>query len=72
MKEKLASPPVLALPSNDLPYYVDTDACDKQIGCVLQQKYPDKTIRPIGYFSRSLIHVERNYDTTERECLGIV
>ena len=52
LKEKLASPPVLALPRNDLPYVVDTDACDKQIGCVLQQKYPDKTIRPIGYFSR--------------------
>ena len=44
LKEKPASPPVLALTRNDLPYVVKTDAFDKQIGCVLQQKYPDKTI----------------------------
>ena len=32
----------------------------------------DGTIHPIGYFSRSLNKAEKNYDTTQRECLGIV
>lgn len=72
VKLALTSPPVLALPKLGLPYVLDTDACDVQIGCVLQQEYSDNTIRPIGFFSRTLNKAERNYNTTQRECLAIV
>ena len=35
LKEALASPPVLRLPQENLPFSVDTDACEYQIGCTL-------------------------------------
>ena len=72
LKEKLQSPSVLALPRAGLPYVLDTDANDTQVGCVLQQKYEDNSLRPIGYYSRTLNDTEKKYDTTERECLGII
>lgn len=31
-----------------------------------------KILRPIGYFSKTLTDTERNYDTTEKECLAII
>ncbi|NJR72361.1 MAG: hypothetical protein HC782_04925 [Gammaproteobacteria bacterium] len=51
---------------------LDTDACAVQVGCVLLQKQPDDTVRPIGYWSLALNDAERRYDTTQRECLAIV
>ena len=73
LKKNLFSPPVLALPRAGLRFILDTDACDVQLGCVLLQDQPDsKTPRPIGYWSRTLAPAERNYDTTNKECLAIV
>lgn len=76
LKEKLTSDQVLTIPKPGLKYVVDTDACDKQLGCVLMQErpYDDGKIvrRPVGYFSRALTAPECNYCTTKRECLGIV
>ena len=72
LKERLTSPPVLALPRRDGHLTLDTDACARQLGCVLLQTQPDGTDRPLGYWSRSLSSAERNYDTTERECLAVV
>lgn len=72
LKSALASPPVLALPQTDLPYVLDTDAGDIQIGCVLMQQQEDKTLRPLGFFSKTLTETEQAYDASERECLAIV
>ena len=63
---------MLALPRRDGHLTLDTDACARQLGCVLLQTQPDGTDRPLGYWSRSLSSAERNYDTTERECLAVV
>lgn len=52
LKTALVNPPVLTLPRSNLPYVLDTDSCNKQLGCVLMQRYFDKSLRPIGYFSR--------------------
>ena len=41
LKEALAKPPVLCLPRSDLPFSIDTDACEYQVGCALLQTYPD-------------------------------
>ena len=72
LKDALISAPILALPRPGLPYSMDTDACDYQVGVVLLQLYPDGTRHPIGYWSRSLNDAERNYSTTEKECLAVV
>jgi transposase InsO family protein len=72
LREKLLQPPVLALPRKEGRYVLDTDASDHQIGSCLCQEHPDGLRHPIGYWSRSLTSAERNYSTTEKECLAIV
>ena len=72
LKEKLISPPVLAYPSFDHPFCLETDASIKGIGAVLSQPQPDGFVHPIAYASRSLSAAERNYSITELETLAVV
>ena len=73
LRNHLINPPILALPKVGKKYIVETDACDEQVGCVLlQEQDTEGDFRPIGYWSRTLNPAERNYTTTERECLAIV
>lgn len=72
MKNSLVKPAVLALCRSDLSYVLYTDACDKQLGAVLMQRYADNSLRPTGYYSRSLTAAKHDYDSTERENLSIV
>lgn len=72
LKAALATPPVLTLPRQDLPFSEDTDACDEQVGCALMQKHEDGTRHPIGFWSRTLSLPERNCNTSERECLAVI
>lgn len=71
-KQSLKTPPVLALPRDEGKLTVDTDACDKQIGCVLLQEKPHGTTKRIGYWSRSFHYTERRYEMTHRECFAVV
>lgn len=48
LKAKLIEPTVLPLPQSQGDYTVGTEACDKQIGCIILQKQPARTGRPIG------------------------
>ena len=54
---------------------VDTDACEIQAGCVLQQEHKDeigrKVLRPIAYHSRVLNDAERSYAPNHKEALSI-
>ena len=72
LKQALKEPPILRLPRPSLPYSVDTDASDYQIGCALLQTHEDGSRYPIGFWSRSLIQAERNYSVSEKECLAVV
>lgn len=51
---------------------MDTDARDRQVGCLLLQKQKDCTDQPIGYWSLRLSKPEKNLDTTHQECLAVV
>jgi len=68
----VTNPPVLALPRADLPYSIDTDASDYQLGVALFQHPTEGPRQPIGYWSRTLQGAERNYSTPEKECLAVV
>jgi transposase InsO family protein len=72
LRERLLSPPVLALPRAEGHYFLDTDASATQLGCCLRQTQPDGSTLPLGFWSRSLTPAEKNYSTTEKECLAIV
>ena len=66
------TPHKLALPRRSGHITVQTEACDRQLDTVLLQAQADGTNKPIGFLSRSLTAAERNYETTERECLAVV
>ena len=72
LKECLFSPPVLKLPRLGRPYSLDIDASDAQLGCTSLQTHEDGCRYPVGYWSRTLSSAERNYSTTEKECIVIV
>lgn len=50
LKEKLILPTILELLRFEGQFTLDTDAYDKQIGCVLVRKQPDSTYRPVEYW----------------------
>lgn len=72
LKRRLTTTPVLALPKRDGQFVLETEACGNQVGCALLQQQPDGHFLPVGYFSRVLTPAEKNYSTTERECLAVV
>lgn len=45
--------PVLALPNQKGRVIIETDVCEKQVGCVLQQEQDDRTLRIIRYRSHT-------------------
>lgn len=67
----MISAPILAMPTDNDPYVLDTDASNESIGAVLPQIQDGKE-RVIVYSSRKLANREKNYCVTRREMLAIV
>jgi len=65
-KEALTSPPILAMPTADGTFTLDTDASDVAIGGVLSQSQGGNE-RVIAFGSRKLSRTEKNYNVTRRE-----
>jgi len=72
LRKQLCHPPILAIPRKDGKYIIDVDASYDQLGCCLLQQQPDGSYLPVGYFSKGLLPVEKNYTVTELEGLGVV
>ena len=71
IKRKLMNAPILAFARLDVPFILDTDACDSGLGAVLSQVQDGKE-RVIAYAARALSKAERNYSTTRKELLALV
>jgi len=71
LKEALTSDPILGLYDENCPTKMHTDASGYGIGAVLIQIQKGEE-KVIAYASRALMKAEKNYSTTERECLAAV
>ena len=73
LKDRLSSYPVLRPPNWDAPFHVYCDASAVAVGSALCQPVGDaKKDFPIAFASKQLNAAEKNYTTTERECLAMV
>jgi len=68
----LTSTPILALTRREGFFILDTDAYAVEVACTLLQQQPDKSILAVSNYSHGLIRAEKNYSTTDRECLAVV
>ena len=60
LESQVTSEPVLAIPIDDAPYGLETDASDYAHGAVLSQKQDDKW-HPVAFLSKSLNKAKQNY-----------
>ena len=68
LRQSLMSPPILDYPQRTDHFILTTDASDVGLGAVLSTSR--QTV--IEFASRALTSAEKNYTTSEKECLAIV
>lgn len=72
LRENLMSSPVLVSYQPELPLVLVTDASDECVGGVLHQIQPDKSARPLGYYSKKISQCEQRYSVTDKEALAVI
>jgi hypothetical protein len=68
----MISQPILCYFDPMRPLMLETDASDYALGAVCLQPDDNGTLYPLGYFSRKLKDIERNYNIYDKELLAIV
>ena len=61
VKRMMSEEVILTNPDWSIPFDIQTDTLDKQLGAVISQNG-----KPIAFFSRQLSKSQRNYTTTEK------
>lgn len=64
--------PVLITPNFEKPLVIQCDASTQGIGGILAQEDEEDAERPIAFYSYKLNKPQRNYSTTELECLAVM
>jgi hypothetical protein len=72
LKSALTSSTSLVYPDWTAPMELVTDASGVALGAVLHQLDEDGRPAPLAFISRALTSAERNYPTTQQECLAVV
>ena len=72
LKLSLTQAPILAYPSFEWDFTLETDASIRGIGAVLSQKQDDGRLHPVAFASRGLSAAEQNYSITDLETLAVV
>lgn len=72
LKAALIRLPVLVSSKTRRRYTLDTNPCDKQIGCVILEKQEDRGNRLFAYRSQTLNDQEEKLATKYRDCLAVV
>jgi len=72
LKARFTKQPILTIVDTTKELRIESDACDFATGTVLSMKCDDDKWHPCAYLSKGLNDVERNYDTHDKEMLGIM
>ena len=72
LKRRFTTKPILSIPDQTKPFYIESDASKYATGAVLMQKDDNGTLHPCSYISQTFSLAERNYQIYDRELLGII
>jgi len=72
LKGEFQKAPVLLMPDSTKPFIIESDASKFATGAVIRQKDMNGDHHPCGYISHSFDATQRNYETYDRELMGIV
>ena len=72
LRTRLSEAPVLAYPSFDKDFTLETDASIQGRGAVFSQPQEDRKLHPVAFASKALNPQEKNYAITELETLAVV
>ena len=72
LKKRFMQKLVLAVPDLDKKIRMEVDASDYAMGGVLLMEGEDGKWRPVGFLSKSLNEIKRNYEIHDKEMLVII
>src|SRR5258706_354573 len=72
LKQRFLEAPILVMPDQDQPFYLETDASAFASGSVLMQKDLNGHLHPCGYISQTFNETKQHYQIYDRELLALI